>query len=262
MHLLASYFPYEISDGQDGRWSFWNRHQYPVGVNLSEDDDRWCKLWDSYPPRRVELRGIDAAAARGLSCPEWLAADGNPVEAESIRLYGTTSHPTASEDDMAAYLERLRILMEAGAMRTHFPYGMELQRGGDWVFFNRNYKPVGMNLGVGPGTWIRYRDWPVAAKLTDVERGTLARLSYTGAYDEARGVPGQAVHFYDETAEPLMSVRNMDAYLTKLRRLMLLDGASNTKAPWQYRLARYVRKTATEAGPLGIASALAKLLRP
>ena len=120
MHLLASYLPYEISAGQDGGWSFWNRHQYRVGVNLSEGDDRWRKLWDSYPPWRVEPRGIGNAAIRALSSPEWLAADGNPVEAVSIRLYGTTSHPTASEDGMAAYLERLRILMEAGAMRTHF----------------------------------------------------------------------------------------------------------------------------------------------
>jgi len=53
-----------------------------------------------------------------------------------------------------------------------------------------------------------------------------------------------------------------DAYLTNLRSLMLLDGASNTKAPWRYRLARYARKTAAEAGPLGIASAVANLLRP
>ena len=66
MHLLASYFPYEISAGQDGGWSFWNRHQYPVGVNLSEGDDRWHKLWDSYPPWRVELRGIGNAAVRAL----------------------------------------------------------------------------------------------------------------------------------------------------------------------------------------------------
>ena len=59
-----------------------------------------------------------------------------------------------------------------------------------------------------------------------------------------------------------MSARSMDAYLTKLRSLMLLDGASNTKVPWRYRFARYVRKTTAEAGPLGIASAVAKLLLP
>ena len=152
--------------------------------------------------------------------------------------------------------------MEAGATRTRFPYAMELQRGGGWVFFNRNHKPVGVNRGVGPEAWIRDSDRPVAVRLTDVERGTLARLSWTGAYDEARGVPGQAVHFYDETSEPLMAARNMDACLTKLRTLMLLDGASNTKSPWQFRLARYVRKAVTEAGPLGITPALAKLLRP
>ncbi len=53
---------------------------------------------------------------------------------------------------MAAYLERLRVLMEAGALGMLFPYGMQFQKNRSWVFFNRGYKPVGMRSG----SWVEY----------------------------------------------------------------------------------------------------------
>lgn len=157
MLLLASYFPYEMSCGKDGTWSFWNRHEYPVGVNLSEADARWAELWETYPPQRIELVKLDEAVCRDLCCPEWLRSDGRRLDDESIRLYGTTSNPGASEENMASYLDRPRILMEAGALRSLFPYGMELQRDGSWVFFNGDYKPVGVSLGVWAGHVDRVR---------------------------------------------------------------------------------------------------------
>ena len=262
MLVLASYFPYEMSADSDGLWSFRNRHGYPVGVNLSEDDDRWAELWEKrYPSAGIELRGLDDAMVRRLCCPEWLAADGAPLERKWIRLYGTASSPSTSDENMASYLDRLRILMEAGALRSLFPYGMELQWGGAWVLFNRDYKPVGVNLGVGPGEWIRYRDWPVRVRLAGLDHRTLAGLSYTGAYDEARGFPGQHVHFYDDASVPTVSARNMETYLAKLGTVVLLDGASNSKAPWPYRLARYAGKTVADAGPVRIGSVLLKLFR-
>lgn len=53
----------------------------------------------------------------------------------------------------------LHVLMENGALRTLFPYGMELQRNGTWVLFNRGYKPVGMRGG-GSSAAIRPRQRP------------------------------------------------------------------------------------------------------
>ena len=131
-------------------------------------------------------------------------------------MYGTTSNPCASEENMAAYLDRLRVLMEAGALRMLFPYGMQLQKNRSWVFFNRNYKPVGVNLGVGPGSWVVYEDWPVGVRLTDVDRRTLADLGCTGVYDEEWEIPGKSVHFWEDMSLPIRSARNMDTYLAKL----------------------------------------------
>ena len=70
------------------------------------------------------------------------------------------------------------------------------------------------------------------------------------------------MHFYDDGSVPTSSARKMDTYLAKLRTLMLLEGASNSRAPWRHRVARYARKTLADADPLKIVSGLVKLLRP
>ena len=258
MLLLASYFPYQMSLGRDGAWSFWNRNGYPVGVNLSEGEQRWTELWDTYPRWTIELPKLDGTALQKLCCPEWLAQGGAPRAEEGVDLYGTTSNRCASDENMAGYLDRLRVLMEAGALGMLFPYGMQLQKDRWWVFFNRSYKPVGMM----PGFWVDYGDWPVGVRLTDLDRCTLADLSCTGVYDEEWEMPGKSVHFWEELSVPTRSARNMDTYLSTLRTLAALDGRSNSKAPWRYRLGRYVRKAAADAKPGAVASVLLKLLRP
>ena len=256
MLLLASYFPYQMSRGEDGAWRFWNRNDFPVGVNLSEGERGWDGAWD--PRWSMELPKLDAAAFRKVCCPEWLADDGTPRADDSADLYGTTSNPCSSEANMAAYLERLRTLMEAGALGTLFPYGMQLQKNRSWVFFNRGYKPVGMRSG----SWVEYGDWPVGVRLTDVDRRALADLSCTGVYDEEWEIPGKSVHFWEDMSRPTRSARNMDTYLAKLAKVAALDGRTNSKAPWRYRAGRYARKVAGDVKPVGILLGLSKLFRP
>ena len=262
MLLLASYFPYHMSLGKDGAWSFWNRHGFPVGVNLSEREQRWNALWDSYPRSTIQLPKLDRVALRKLCCPDWVTAHGTPLDEDSVDLYGATSNPGASDENMAAYLERLRVLMEAGALGILFPYGMQLQKDRSWVFFNRGYKPVGMTLRAGQDSWIDYAAWPVGVRLTDLDRRTVADLSCTGVYDEEWEIPGKSVHFWEELSVPTRSTRNMDTYLSKLRTLAVLDGRSNSRAPWRYRLGRIARKVATDVRPGAVASALLNIWRP
>lgn len=121
MLLLASYFPYHMSLGTDGAWTFSNRHGFPVGANLNKGEIRWNAIWDSYPQGVAQLPGLDSAAFRKLCCPEWLTPDGMPLNEDSVDLYGTTSNPGVSDENMAAYLDRPRILMEAGALGMLFP---------------------------------------------------------------------------------------------------------------------------------------------
>ncbi|MDE0450786.1 MAG: hypothetical protein OXI90_03340 [Gammaproteobacteria bacterium] len=226
MQLLATHFPYEMSVGSDGLWSFWNRYGRPVGVCLAEEDERWDAQWESYPPCRIKLHGLDDAKVRRLCCAEWLAEDGGPVEEESIRLYGKDSTPGASADDMAAYMDKLRVLIETGALPMLFPYGMALRDVDTWVFFNRGTGPVGVSPAVAVGWGHPEAEWPVRVRLAGLDGGTLESLGHARPYGGIwKAIPGQAVHFYDGGSVPTKSARHMDAYLGKLCALMVLDGA-------------------------------------
>ena len=257
MLLLASYFPHRMHREKDGDWSFWNRNGYPVGVNLSEDERGWADLLHRYPGS-VELPKLDEGTLRRLCGPEWLTEDDELRPEDGVDLYGTTSNPGASEENMEAYLERLRILMEVGAFGVLFPYGMQLQNNRSWVFFNRSYKPVGMTTG----SFVEYGDWPVGVRLSDLDRRTLADLSYTGVYDEEWEIPGKSVHFWEDMSRPTGSARNMDTYLWKLRTLAALDGRTNSRAPWRYRLGRVVRKAVAEVKPGAAISTILRVFRP
>ena len=233
-----------------------------TSASLSKGETRWNEIWDSYPQGIAQLPSLDSASFRKLCCPEWLTPDGIPLNEDSVDLYGTTSNPGASDENMAAYMDRLRILMEAGALGMLFPYGMQLQKDRSWVLFNRSYKPVGMGPGTGQDAWIVYEDWPVGVRLSDLDRRTMADLSCTGVYDEEWEIPGQSVHFWEELSVPTRSARNMDAYLSKLRTLAVLDGRSNSRAPWRYRLGRYARRVVSDVKPGVLVSALLKIWRP
>ncbi len=54
----------------------------------------------------------------------------------------------------------------------------------------------------------------------------------------------------------------MDTYLAKLRTLAALDGRTNSRAPWRYRLGRFARKAAAEVKPGAVASTVLRMFRP
>ncbi len=93
-----------------------------------------------------------------------------------------------------------------------FPYGMEMQEDGSWVFFNRHYKPVGMNTGA----WINYSEHPVRFRIKELGAATRAKLSQGGED------LGDRIHFYEDATQPTLSAAKMEAYLKKLEILMRL----------------------------------------
>ena len=103
-----------------------------------------------------------------------------------------------------------------------FPYGMQEQEDGTWVFFNRSYKPAGLNLDYSP--WVEYKDYPVNFRLKELDRATVAKLSVDGSdTPHPRGMEGEnMIHFYDDESNPMSSEDNMAAYLKKLEILMRL----------------------------------------
>ena len=252
MKLLASYFPFEMSRLENGEWTFSNRHGYPVGINLSDyDEGHWNKRADQFPAISISLKRIDDGASRRLSCPEWRLDDGSPLSSDVSRLYDSISHPGAKDENMDTYLGKLEILIGAGALRTLFPYGMQLQKDGSWVFFNRNYNPVGTSPCVDPGSGRKRAQRSVAGTLPGVTDETLSGLHYTGIYDEKDVYPGMQIHLYDEFSTPTDSSRNLVAYVRKLRTVMTLDGLTLSKLPMRARALKALQKTRWKAlGPL------------
>lgn len=94
-----------------------------------------------------------------------------------------------------------------------FPYGMEMQVDGSWVFFNREYKPVGMNTE----GWVDYNDHPVKFQLKGFGEAKRKKLRLKSNPD------GKRIYFYDDATEPTSSAANMQSYLKKLETIMRLE---------------------------------------
>jgi hypothetical protein len=107
------------------------------------------------------------------------------------------------ETDMS--IENVRVV--------YFPYCIERQADGSWVFLNRNYKPVGFNTG----DWVTYADFPVSMKIRELGPATLRELSC------GEGEPGNRVYLYTNGSEPTRNAEAMAAYLKKLELLLKLE---------------------------------------
>ena len=100
--------------------------------------------------------------------------------------------------------------------QAFFPYGMQQQEDGSWVFFNRAYKPVGMVTS----DYITYSDHPVSIRLKGLGPATRAKLDIDG-----EGGAGDTIYFYDDASQPTLSAANMQAYLKRLEILLRLEEA-------------------------------------
>jgi len=97
-----------------------------------------------------------------------------------------------------------------------FPYCMEQNDDGSWVFLNRKYKPIGMNTG----EWIKYDDYPVRFFLKGLGPATRAKLDIHGKGTDRR------IYFYNDATVPTKSAKNMKAYLARLEIIMNLQEGS------------------------------------
>jgi len=101
-------------------------------------------------------------------------------------------------------------------IRKFFPYGMDKQEDGTWVFFNRDYKPVGMT----GDQWLNYTDYPSRVTLKKLGPATREKLSIHG---NGHADDNNRIYFYDDGTAPLLSEKDMNAYMRKLEILMRLE---------------------------------------
>lgn len=82
-------------------------------------------------------------------------------------------------------------------------------------FYNREYKPVGLNFDYSP--WIDYDEYAVAYKLKGLTK-VLKRKLHCGSVERDDGY----VYLYNDLTVPWKSKKNLDLYVQKLLCLMKL----------------------------------------
>ena len=53
--------------------------------------------------------------------------------------------------------------------KMYFPYCLQKQKDGSWIFLNRKYKPIGFNTG----DCIDYEEYPVSMKIPEISHEVL-----------------------------------------------------------------------------------------
>ena len=97
-----------------------------------------------------------------------------------------------------------------------FPYGMEKDHAGNWVFFNRGYKPV----GDGSSDFVSWDDPKHRVKIKGLGPAKLKQLDHDGIGE------GNRIYFYDDATNPAQGGKHLESYLSKLEILMKLTASS------------------------------------
>lgn len=95
--------------------------------------------------------------------------------------------------------------------RTHFIYNVHQLDNGNYVFLNRDYKPIGFDTS----KHLIYEDYPIGMKLRILPI-MAAKISCRGEKNT------KDIWLYNDGSIPTKSAKNMKAYLTRLAFLMKL----------------------------------------
>lgn len=93
---------------------------------------------------------------------------------------------------------------------THFPYCLDRQPDGSYVFLNRSYKPIGFIVQ----EQVNYGDHPIGVRIKGITPQVAAELSFESSENLDR------IYLYGKKDTPNSSPEQMQAYLGRLAKLM------------------------------------------
>jgi len=97
--------------------------------------------------------------------------------------------------------------------RSHFIYCVQRLSDGDYIFLNRNYKPLGFHTY----DWIDYEDPMLRVSLRGLTAKKAAKISWRGDEDLA------TIFLYNDGCIPTRSAAHMKTYFARLEILMKLS---------------------------------------
>jgi hypothetical protein len=118
--------------------------------------------------------------------------------------------------------------------RINLPYGMKKNSDNEWLFFNREYIPLGWNTN--PQNQSIYGDsafaeLPVYTKYKKLTEPTLSKL----AWDDTKGVKRNSdgeiemVFFYNDETNPQSNSKYWSQYFDKIKLLSKCDIANSVR---------------------------------
>lgn len=97
--------------------------------------------------------------------------------------------------------------------QSHFIYCIQRLENGDYIFLNRDYKPLGFHTS----DWIKYDNDPrLWVSLKGLTAKKAAKISYKNEENLA------IIYLYNDGCVPTRSAENMKNYLSRLETLMKL----------------------------------------
>src|SRR5688572_14245072 len=107
--------------------------------------------------------------------------------------------------------------------RINMPYGMEKNGNGEWMFFNREYMPLGWNTK-RPDTELPkypFSELPIHTKYLRLGDKTLLTLAHHPENGISRNDEGDIVKvwFYNDVTNPLNSLEYWPLYFEKIKLL-------------------------------------------
>jgi len=111
-----------------------------------------------------------------------------------------------------AHLTGVKNMLKDELRHTHFPYCLDRQQDGTYVLLNRNYKPIGFMTD----KWVKYDEHPVGVKIKGLTAKIAAELDARGRENLDR------IYLYNDGATPSGGPEHMQAYLSRLAKLMAL----------------------------------------
>ena len=112
--------------------------------------------------------------------------------------------------------------------RVNMPYGMRRNENQEWMFFNRDYMPIGWSSTKRTGGEpedTTFDDIPVYARYKNVPESFLLKLSISGERSLKRNSKGEIieVNFYNDETNPQKNSQYWNQYFTVLQHLSKLE---------------------------------------
>lgn len=105
--------------------------------------------------------------------------------------------------------------------RINMPYGIKKNDKGEWMAFNREYKPLGFNTT----ELVKEQDYPIHVKYRGLSDALLLKLAHTDGHSVTHDIYGsiERIFLYNDRTNPMNDPLFWPDYIDKIKLLSTLE---------------------------------------